>query len=85
MPALIPSLWFETVRLGGPDQVNRLSGGSVRPSRAVSIHPGFQSGTNEIGTAMRSAQIIRAARSAPAGDPLRTPQWQCVDEKELRR
>jgi hypothetical protein len=85
MPALIPSLWFEAVRVGGPDRVNRLSGGSIRPSRAVSFHPGFQIGTIEIGPAMRSAQNIRAALSARTGDPLRTPQWQRVDEKELRR
>jgi hypothetical protein len=34
---------------------------------------------------MRSAQPIKAMRSAQIGDPLREQQWQRVDEKELRR
>jgi hypothetical protein len=94
MPALIPSLWFETVRLDWPHQADRHSVGSVSPSRKTSFQSGIQNGTTEIGSAVRRAQPIgavrspqtsKAKRSAQFGDPLSARQWQCVDEKELRR
>ena len=77
MPALISSLWFEGVRLARSHQPDRRSGGgSILPSRLAPVHSGFQIATIEIGSAARHAQV---------GASLHTPEWQCVDQKELRR